>query len=141
VLSIMSAVQMKKSASKRVPKTHTLQQASDEEWDTLKARFLQKISLSLNPTTIDFGDYTILFHIPRVIAKPGIPLTTSQEYAFLIGQAVKMKMPMVNLSIMENKRDGDSDKENSDEDDNDNEAGKSKKKVHICVSVSMHYNR
>jgi hypothetical protein len=28
------------------------------------------------------NDYTILFHIPCVVAKPGIPLMTSQEYYF-----------------------------------------------------------
>jgi hypothetical protein len=93
--------------------------------------------LSLNPKTINFDDYTILFYIPRVIAKPGIPLTTSQEYAFLIGQAVKMKTPMVNLLITENDRGGDGDKENDEDDEDDDEAGKlKKKKVRICVSVS-----
>ena len=91
--------------------------------------------MSLNPKTISFDDYTILFYIPRVIAKPGIPLTTAQEYAFLIGHAVKMKTPMVNLSITENECSGDGDKENGDDDDD--VAVKPKKKVRVCVSVSV----
>jgi hypothetical protein len=56
---------MKKPILKCVAKTHTIQQGSNQEWDTLKVQILAKISASLNPKVLDINDYTILFHIPQ----------------------------------------------------------------------------
>jgi hypothetical protein len=145
VLSITSSSDMKKPVAKRAPKTLSLQQLSNMKWDTIKAQILVKISTSLNPKAIDFSDYTILFFIPRIVLKPGMPLTTEQEYTFMIEQAMKSKTPMVNLTITENAKVmviGD-DKENDDGDEVEVEGALRKKasKVCICSFIWQHLLR
>jgi hypothetical protein len=137
VLSITSSSDMKKPVAKRAPKTLSLQQLSNMKWDTIKAQILVKISTSLNPKNIDFRDYTVLFFIPRIVLKPGMPLTTEQEYAFMIEQAMKSKTPMVNLTITENAKVmeiGD-DKENDDGDEVEGALRKKASKVRICSFI------
>lgn len=134
-LSLTSAMEMKKPAARRAIKSQSLQQPNDCPWDTLKAQILQKISISLRPRIINFYNYTILFYITRIIPKPGMPLTTLQEYTFMIEQVGKTKNPLVNLTITENE--GEEDKEN--EADVEDDGSKSKKsKVRICI-LSLHY--
>jgi hypothetical protein len=124
---------MKKPVSKHAAKTHTIQQGSDQEWDTLKVQILAKISASLNPKVLDINDYTVLFHILRSVPKPGISLAKPEEYNVMIAQAIKTKNLMVYLLVMQQENDGD--KENEESGD-DNDGAKSKKKgpkVRICV--------
>jgi hypothetical protein len=128
---------MKKPAARRAIKSQSLQLLSDCPWDTIKAQILQKISISLHPATIKFEHYTVLFYISRLIPKPGMPLTTSQEHAFMIEQVSKAKNPIVNLTITENEREDDRDKENEAEDEDDGaRTKKSKVKVSICILFS-----
>jgi hypothetical protein len=125
-------MEMKKPAARRAIKSQSLQQPSDCPWDTLKAQILQKISISLCPHIINFDNYTILFYITRIIPKPGMPLTTLQEYTFMIEQVGKTKNPLVNLTITENEKEGEEDKENKADVEDDGSKLK-KSKVRICI--------
>ena len=91
ILSIFPSAEMKKPVSKRIAKGHTIQLGADQEWDTLRAQMLVKISASLNPKVLDFDNYSILFHIPRCVPKPGISLAKPEEYNVMIAQAIKTK--------------------------------------------------
>lgn len=139
VLSIMSATEMKKRVSQRTAKSVSLQQTSDKVWDTFKAQILAKISTTLQLKTIEFADFSILFTIPRIIPKPGMPLTTSEEYAFMIEQAIKMKAiaPMINVHITENGKEGTNDKENEAMVDDEEQGGKKKKKKKVRTHFSF----
>jgi len=136
-LSLTSAINMKKPAARRAVKSQLLQLLSDHPWDALKAQILQKISISLRPRTIEFDHYTVLFYISRVIPKPGMPLTTLQQHAFMIKQVGKTKNSIVNITITENEKDGDEEKENDVDADADEPRSK-RLKVRICV-LSWHY--
>ena len=124
---------MKKPVSKRVAKTHTIQQRSDQEWDTLKAQILAKISASLNPKVLDINNYIVLSHIPRSVPKPGISLTKPEEYNVMIAQAIKTKNLMVYLSVMQQEKDGDKENEESGDDDDGVKLKKKGPKVRICM--------
>jgi hypothetical protein len=108
-----------------------LQLSSDNEWDTVKAQILQKISVCTPSKAIDFNNYSFMFHIPHVVSKHGTPLTNAPEYAFMIENAIKAKTPMVNLNIIENPQAGESDKEN----ESDEGEGKVKEKGHQSVYI------
>jgi len=128
---------MRKPAARCAIKSQSLQLLSDCPWDTIKAQILQKISISLRPATINFEHYTVLFYISRLIPKPGMPLTTPQEHAFMIDHASKAKNPIVNLTITENEREDDRDKENeADAEDDGARSKKSKATVSICILFS-----
>ena len=128
---------MRKPAARRAIKSQSLQLLSDCPWDTIKAQILQKISISLHPATINFEHYTVLFYISRLIPKPGMPLTTPQEHAFMIDHASKAKNPIVNLTITENEREDNRDKENeADAEDDGARSKKSKATVSICILFS-----
>jgi hypothetical protein len=53
------------------------------------------------------------------------------DYLFMIKQAVKMKTPMVSITIDEDAKEDESDKENNKGSDNDEENKKQRKKVSI----------
>jgi hypothetical protein len=125
---------MNKPASKRTPKSHSLQLPTDKAWDTVKAQILEKISVSLRPQNLDFNNYTVLFYITRLVSKPGMPLTKPEEYTFMIEQAMKLKTPLVNMTITENKNKNDPDKENQDRDEDEGSGSKKNGlKVHVCM--------
>jgi len=98
---------------------------------------LVKISASLNPKVLDFDNYSILFHIPRCVPKPGISLAKPEEYNVMIAQAIKTKNLMVYLSIMQQEKDNDKENEESGNDDDDDVKLKKKgAKVRICMLFS-----
>jgi hypothetical protein len=68
ILSLFSAIEMKKPAAKCEPKKSSLQLSTDEPWDTVKAQLLVKINNLLKPSTLSIDDYEILFSIPRVVS-------------------------------------------------------------------------
>jgi hypothetical protein len=127
---------MKKPVSKRIAKGHTIQLGADQEWDTLRAQMLVKISASLNPKVLDLDNYSILFHIPRCVPKPGISLAKPEEYNVMIAQAIKTKNLMVYLSIMQQEKDDDKENEESGNDDDDAKLKKKGAKVRICMLFS-----
>jgi hypothetical protein len=126
ILAAYSAAEMKKAVSKRRAKTISLHLDSSEPWDTVLAQLFVKIDLLLKPRnpTIDLTNYDVLFSIPRVLSKPGAPLTCEADHAMLLERVSKLKSPLVNISI-EAVTTG-SDKEN-EEDEGDKP--KSKKKT------------
>jgi hypothetical protein len=126
---------MKKPASRRVLKSQSVQLSSDLDWDTVKAQILHKISLAIPTETIDFDNYIIMFLIPHIVTKPGAPLTNLVEYTFMIDNAIKAKIPMVNLHVVQIDKMGGSDKEN--EGDGTEKAQSKKKSGKVCICIIL----
>ena len=91
--------------------------------------------MAIKPKCLTFGDYTLLFSITRLVPKPGTPVESEADYLFMIEQAIKMKTPMVNITIDENAKEAESDKEN-EESDEEEENRKGKKKVSTIATRS-----
>ena len=100
ILSLFSAIEMKKPAAKREPKKSSLQLPTDEPWDTVKAQLLVKIDDLLKPSTLSIDDYEILFSIPRVVSKPGYPLASATDYAILLERSCKSKLVQLSISTV-----------------------------------------
>jgi len=100
---ITSAAEAKKPISKRAIKHATAQVRSDVPWSTLEAQLLVKISNTLHPKKIDFKNYEALFHIPRILSKPGIVLANETDYKILLQHVgtIKKPDPIVNVDITE----------------------------------------
>ncbi|KAG6913283.1 hypothetical protein DXG01_008169 [Tephrocybe rancida] len=105
-------MKMSKPVSKQSPKCHTIQLTSDKPWDTVKAQLLVKFDLSLKPKALEITDYDIMYHILRVLPKPGIHLSDDSDYEGLLERVHNLtsKMPTVNITIVE--RSKEEDKEN-----------------------------
>ena len=100
ILSLFSAIEMKKPAAKHEPKKSSLQLPTDEPWDTVKAQLLVKIDDLLKPSTLSIDDYEILFSIPRVVSKPGYPLASATDYAILLERSCKSKLVQLSISTV-----------------------------------------
>ena len=102
-VSVFTSAEMKKGISKRVPKCSSFQLRTDEPWDTLKAQLLMKVSDALGDTAIlDFSKYNFIVSILRVVSKPGLPLTSDNDYDLLLAKikAGKVKDPILaNVAI------------------------------------------
>ena len=71
-----------------------------------------KIDEALAPRFLKLDDYLIMFFIPRVLPKPGMVLSTDENYAALLLRAKNLasKTPTINVTIHQKK--GEMDKEN-----------------------------
>ena len=99
ILQVLSAVEMKKPLNKRLVKSDMIQLSTDEPWDTMKAQILAKISLLLKINAVDIADFDIKFVIPRIIAKPGMPLVSEESYAVLLQRIQKSNsIPIVTIN-------------------------------------------
>ena len=102
-VSVFSSDEMKKATSKHVPKCSSFQLHTDEPWDTLKAQLLMKVSDTLGDTAIlDFSKYNFIVSILCVVSKPGLPLTSDNDYDLLLAKikAGKVKDPILaNITI------------------------------------------
>jgi len=85
------------------------------------------------PKTLNLNDYNIMFHIPRLLPKPGMTLADNADYSSLLGRvktmATKMDMPMINITITQ--KESEVDKENilvSESDGGDEEKRKLRRK-------------
>jgi hypothetical protein len=124
LITITSAAKLKKPANKRISKASTVQLKADEEWDALKTQFLIHIEAALQPCPLNFLDFDIKAHIPRIMPKPGMPLSTEEQYTILLKQIQLSKgNPMVNVAINQNTTEAD--KENTPDAD---KAGKGSKR-------------
>ncbi|KAG6905939.1 hypothetical protein DXG01_016784 [Tephrocybe rancida] len=85
---------------------------SDEPWNMVKAQLLVKIDLSLKPKALAITDYNIMYHILRVLPKPGIHLSDNSNYEGLLEcvHNLTSKIPTMNITIIE--RSKEEDKEN-----------------------------
>jgi hypothetical protein len=140
MLTLTSAVELKKAASKRKTKSANLRLNSDEPFDTFKAQILVKISQALKPRTENIANYEIRCTINRVISKPGMDVESEADYVMMVESALKSKSPhIVNIGVEEI---AGANKENEqNEDSDDNEAGKKKKKkVRICIILLQYLN-
>ena len=113
-ISVFSSAEMKKSIAKWVPKCSLFKLHSEESWDALKVQLLAKVSNALGDAAhLDFLKYNFVVSILRVISKPGIPLTSDNDYDLLLTKikAGKVKDPILaNITITQ--LDGNNDKEN-----------------------------
>ena len=102
-VSVFSSDKMKKVTSKHVPKCLSFQLHTDEPWDTLKAQLLVKVSDALGDTAIrDFSKYNFIVSILCIVSKPGISLTSENDYDLLFAKikAGKVKDPILaNVTI------------------------------------------
>jgi hypothetical protein len=118
-----------------VRKTKSLQLLTDEPWDTMKAQILVLLSAALNPPVLDFENYELMFHIPRVLPKPGLSLASEAGYLIMNGRGCNMtaKDPTINIFVVEKLINGE--KEN-DEEEVDQEKSKDKgKKVRVTYQL------
>ena len=109
LLSILSADEASKAVAKRETISSSLLLSDKAPWDTMKAQLLAEISKALSPQLLDFEDYNIMFFIPRVLPKPGMALSTEDNYQALLLRAANLtsKTPTVNLTIVEKKKQAD----------------------------------
>lgn len=143
VVSIISASEAKKPATKREIKHATCQVRSDLPWSTLQAQLLVKISDALKPKTIDFAHYEALFHIPRLLTKPGMVLAGEADYQILLQHVASIKKldPIVYIDIIERAACND-EKENVEPENNNSEEEerpKKKKKKVVCCRFLSHF--
>ena len=106
VLAILSADEACKAAAKRETINSSLLLSDKTPWDTVKAQLLVEINKALSPHFLDFEDYSVMFFIPCVLPKPGMALSTEENYQALLLCAANLtiKTPTVNLTILEKKR-------------------------------------
>ena len=125
---------MKKPKNQREPAIVSLNLDCDEPYDTFKAQVLQKIDVSIHPKSLDFSHYTVLYNIPRIVSKPGIPISDEDSYSSMVERIHNItKLDTVNLHIESKAPAEESDKEN---DDNAEDEGASKKKKttsKVCI--------
>jgi hypothetical protein len=141
-ISMISFSDAKKPATKRTTKHATCQVQTDKPWSTLQAQLLAKISDALKPKTIHFTNYEALFHIPRLLSKPGMVLAGDADYQILLQRVASIKKldPIVYVDITE-RAVCDEEKENIEpEDDSEDEERpkKKKKKKLVCCRFSSH---
>ena len=84
LLSILSAEEAIKPVSKCLQISASLELGADEPWDRIKAQLLVKIDEALAPWVLKFDDYLTMFFIPCVLPKPGMVLSTDENYAALL---------------------------------------------------------
>jgi len=130
---------MKKPKNQCEPAIVSLNLACDEPNDTFKAQVLQKIDASIHPKTLNFSHYTVLYNIPRIVSKPGIPIPDKDSYYFIIERIRNItKLDTVNLHIESKAPAEESDKENVDSAE-DKGASKKKKKTASKVCIFLYY--
>ncbi|KAJ7488742.1 hypothetical protein B0H11DRAFT_2405808 [Mycena galericulata] len=90
-ICIFTPEQLKKSKSSRgPPATDIVKLYSDAPWDTLRARIINNIMTSLDPPTLDFAHYNVIFTVPRQVSDP-IPLNNTEKYEHLVTNALNIK--------------------------------------------------
>ncbi|TFK67096.1 hypothetical protein BDN72DRAFT_843463, partial [Pluteus cervinus] len=100
ILTILSKSEAAKATSKRKPVNECLKLAMDEPWDTFKAQLLVKIDNALSPSPLDFSHYQVMVSISRALPKPGMVLSTADNYADLMTCIQGLtKLPIINISI------------------------------------------
>ena len=112
LLSILSAEEAIKPISKCLPISASLELGADEPWDRIKAQLLMKIDEALTSWVLKFDNYLTMFFIPCVLLKPGMVLSTDENYAALLlcAKNLASKTPTINFTIQQKK--GEMDKEN-----------------------------
>jgi hypothetical protein len=121
IVAIFPPAKLKKAINKCVSQNTSLRLSTDEPWDTVKAQILVKIDAALNPCSINFDNYSIAFTIPRIVSKPGYPLSNANDYALLVDCAHKPKLVHLHITPVV----GPDDKENEPAND---DTEKTKKK-------------
>jgi hypothetical protein len=63
-----------------------------------------------------------------------------EEYTFMIEQVMKLKTPLVNMTITKNKNENNPDKENQDRDEDEGSGSKKRgSKMHVCMICVNYY--
>jgi hypothetical protein len=101
-----------------------------------------KISDNLKPKTINFINYEALFHIPRVLSKPGMVLADDANYQILLQRVASIKKldPIVYIDIVE-RAVCIEEKENIEPEKDSKNEEQPKKMVHCClpVLITLHF--
>ncbi|KIK74393.1 hypothetical protein PAXRUDRAFT_175847, partial [Paxillus rubicundulus Ve08.2h10] len=103
IVSVFSAIEMKKVKTKREAKNASIDLFLDEPWDTLKVQILAKISASLAPHQLNYKHYTVTYHINRILPKPGLTITTQADFDGMVKRVkgLATKTPVVNLTVVQ----------------------------------------
>ncbi|KAG7093844.1 hypothetical protein E1B28_007483 [Marasmius oreades] len=137
-ISILSAVEMKKTEKKHKSVPTYLVINSNDVWNVLRNRLFEKMSSALNTDGLSCNDYAVTFTVARISPQP-MPLACEDDYKQLISHSLKAKSELTAriLAIEKAKKNQTGNKENtgiqppSDEDDEVNEKKTKKKKVHL----------
>jgi len=66
----------------------------------MKAQLLAQIDTALQPRPLDFANFNVKVYIPRIFAKPGMPLASHEQYKIMIDKIQNAKgSPVVNIRI------------------------------------------
>ncbi|KAG1754121.1 hypothetical protein EDD22DRAFT_1000960 [Suillus occidentalis] len=98
ILAMFPEDQLQKPEKQRKAINAFLCLSSDQEFDTLKAQILQKISEKLKPKTLTYENYSIEWYIPRLQTAP-LALSSADDYKFLLEHALKREGPTANIVI------------------------------------------
>ncbi|KAF8968729.1 hypothetical protein BDZ97DRAFT_1755027 [Flammula alnicola] len=143
LLSILSAEEASKPVSKRMPISESLELGDKEPWDTVKAQLLVKIDTALSPRVLAFSDYMVMFYISRVLPKPGMALSTEDNYAALLLRAGNLtsKTPTINLTIQQKKSEANKENEATPSAAEAKDGGKAAKKKKEPAVLPGNVNR
>jgi hypothetical protein len=143
LVSILSAEEASKPVSKRMPICVSLELGDKEPWDTIKAQLLMKIDAALSPLVLNFDDYIVMFHISRILPKPGMVLCTEENYAALLLRAANLtsKTPTINVTIQEKKKELNKENEGMPSTTEAKNGAKAAKKVCFYCFATLAYMR
>ena len=132
-ITLTSATEMKKPVSKCKVKSGNVRLNDDEPYSTFSAQLLVVITSTLKPRLEGLHQYKICCIISNILPKPGMLISSEEDYTIMVATALKSKGPhIINITVEELDEDDGVDKEN--EESQSGEWGKkgSKKKVCIC---------
>ena len=113
-VAVTSAAEMKKLVTNHCSKMYTFVLSSDDCWDTMKAQLLVKIDTAFNPKPQKLEDFNVMFHVPWILAKPGLHLTSDEEFTTMLQRVSKAKNnSVVHVTVSQIIRD-EHEKENKD---------------------------
>ena len=125
---------MKKPKNQHEPAIVSLNLGCDEPYDTFKAQVLQKINVSIHPKMLDFSHYTVLYSIPCIVSKLGIPISDKDSYSSMIERIHNItKLDTVNLHIESKAPAEESNKENDDIAEDEGALKKKKTASKVCI--------
>jgi hypothetical protein len=97
-LAMFPEDQLRKPEKQRKAINAFLCLSPDQEFDTLKAQILQKISEKLKPKTLAYENYSVEWYIPR-LQTATLALSSADDYKFLLEHALKREALTVNIVI------------------------------------------
>ena len=123
---------MKKPVSKCKVKSGNVRLNDDEPYSTFSAQLLVVITSTLKPRLEGLHQYKICCIISNVLPKPGMLISSEEDYTIMVATALKSKGPhIINITVEELDEDDGVDKEN--EESQSGEWGKKGSKKMVCI--------